>query len=48
MTKFRFFAFVFLIAAALALQACSPEAALPNVSLEQARAEHEAGKVLMI
>lgn len=48
MTKFRFFAFVFLIAAALALQACSPEAALPNVSLEQARAEHEAGKALMI
>ena len=30
------------------LQACSPEVALPNVSLEQARAEHEAGKVLMI
>jgi rhodanese-related sulfurtransferase len=48
MTKFRFFAFVFLLPAALALQACSPEAALPNVSLEQARAEHEAGKVLMI
>ena len=33
---------------ALLLQACSPEVALPNVSLEQARAEHEAGKVLMI
>jgi rhodanese-related sulfurtransferase len=32
----------------LLLQACSPELALPNVSLEQARAEHEAGKVLMI
>jgi rhodanese-related sulfurtransferase len=44
----RFFSLVFLIVAALALQACSPEAALPNVSLEQARAEHEAGKVLMI
>ena len=44
----RFFSLVFLTAGALALQACSPEAALPNVSLEQARAEHEAGKVLMI
>lgn len=32
----------------LLLQACSLELALPNVSLEQARAEHEAGKVLMI
>lgn len=32
----------------LLLPACSPEAALPNVSLEQARAEHESGKVLMI
>ena len=32
----------------LMLQACSPEVTLPNVSLEQARAEHEAGKVLMI
>lgn len=32
----------------LLLQACSPELALPNVTLEQARAEHEAGRVLMI
>ena len=32
----------------LGLSACSPEAPLPNVTLEQARAEHEAGKVLMI
>jgi rhodanese-related sulfurtransferase len=32
----------------LLLQACSPELALPNVSLEQARAEHEAGRVMMI
>jgi rhodanese-related sulfurtransferase len=32
----------------LLLPACSPEVALPNVSLEQARAEHESGKVLMI
>ena len=32
----------------LLLQACSPELALPNVSLEQARSEHEAGKVLKI
>jgi rhodanese-related sulfurtransferase len=30
------------------LSACSPEGALPHVSLEQARAEHESGKVLMI
>ena len=29
------------------LQACSPEAALPQVSLVQARAELESGKVLM-
>jgi rhodanese-related sulfurtransferase len=34
--------------ASLLLPACSPEVALPNVSLEQARAEHESGKVLMI
>lgn len=32
----------------LLLQACSPQVALPSVSLEQARTEHEAGKVLMI
>lgn len=32
----------------LALQACTPEVALPSVTLEQARAEHEAGKVVMI
>lgn len=30
----------------LLLQACSPQ--VPSVSLEQARTEHEAGKVLMI
>ena len=30
------------------LQACSSEASLPSVSLEQARAEHESGKALMI
>ena len=30
------------------LPACSPEVALPHVSLEQARAEHASGKVLMI
>ena len=30
------------------LPACSPEVAPPHVSLEQARAEHESGKVLMI
>ena len=34
--------------ASLLLPACSPEVALPNVTLEQARAEHESGKVLMI
>jgi rhodanese-related sulfurtransferase len=34
--------------ASLLLPACSPEGVLPHVSLEQARAEHEAGKVLMI
>ncbi len=34
--------------ASLLLPACSSEVALPNVSLEQARAEHESGKVLMI
>lgn len=34
--------------AALSLLACSPEGVLPNVTLEQARAEHEAGRVLMI
>lgn len=32
----------------LGLQACHSEARIPSVSLEQARAEHEAGKVLMI
>lgn len=36
------------IGAFLFLQACSPEAVLPNLSLEQARAEHDSGKVLMI
>jgi rhodanese-related sulfurtransferase len=30
------------------LQACSSEASLPSVSLDQARAEHESGKALMI
>jgi rhodanese-related sulfurtransferase len=30
------------------LQGCSPEPDLPHVSLEQARAEHEAGKALLI
>lgn len=34
--------------ASFVLQACSPVSVLPNVSLEQARSEHEAGKVLMI
>jgi rhodanese-related sulfurtransferase len=33
---------------ALSVQACSPDVPLPHVSLEQARAELEAGKVLMI
>jgi rhodanese-related sulfurtransferase len=32
----------------LGLQACNSEARMPAVSLEQARAEHESGKVLMI
>jgi rhodanese-related sulfurtransferase len=36
------------LCAPLFLLACSPEAVLPNVSLEQARAEHAAGQVLMI
>lgn len=36
------------VGAFLVLQACSPEAVLPNLSLEQARAEHDSGKVLMI
>ena len=31
----------------LGLPACSPEVELPHVTLEQARAEHEAGMVLM-
>jgi rhodanese-related sulfurtransferase len=30
------------------LQACSSEASLPSVSLDQARADHESGKALMI
>jgi rhodanese-related sulfurtransferase len=34
--------------ASLLLPACSLEVALPHVSLEQARAENESGKVLMI
>ena len=34
--------------ASLLLPACSSEGVLPHVSLEQARVEHEAGKVLMI
>lgn len=34
--------------ASFVLQACSPEFVLPNVSLDQARSEHQAGKVLMI
>ena len=34
--------------ATLFLQACSPVPVLPLVSLEQARAEHVSGKVLMI
>ena len=33
---------------AAVLQACSPETHLPNVSLDQARAELEAGKAMMI
>lgn len=33
---------------AVVLQACSPETDLPNVSLDQARAELEAGKAMMI
>jgi rhodanese-related sulfurtransferase len=44
----RFGMLIALGVSSLLLQACSPEAVLPNVSLEQARAEHEAGKVLMI
>jgi rhodanese-related sulfurtransferase len=36
------------VCALVILQACSPEPDLPNVSLEQARAEHEAGKAWMI
>jgi rhodanese-related sulfurtransferase len=32
----------------LGLQACSPSAQVQAVSLEQARAEHESGRVLMI
>ncbi len=36
------------VGAFLVLQACSPEAVLPNLSLEQALAEHDSGKVLMI
>jgi rhodanese-related sulfurtransferase len=36
------------VCALVILQACSPELDLPNVSLEQARAEHEAGKAWMI
>ena len=34
--------------ASFVLQACSPESVLPNVALDQARSEHQAGKVLMI
>lgn len=30
------------------LAACSPDAGLPRVTLEQARAEHEAGRVVLI
>jgi rhodanese-related sulfurtransferase len=37
-----------LVCVIVLLQACSPEASLPNVSLDQARAEHESGKALMI
>lgn len=37
-----------LILVTLFLQACSPEATLLDVSLDQARAEHEAGKALLI
>lgn len=36
------------LGAMLLLQACSPEVGLPHVSLEQARAEHEAGKAWMV
>jgi rhodanese-related sulfurtransferase len=32
----------------LGLQACNSEARMPSASLEQARVEHESGKVLMI
>ena len=34
--------------ASLCLQACTSESVLPHVSLDQARAEHASGKVLMI
>jgi len=44
--SFRWLGLVLL--AAVFLPACTPELALPNVTLEQARAEHEAGRVLMI
>ena len=44
--SFRWLGLVLL--AAVFLPACNPELALPNVTLEQARAEHEAGRVLMI
>lgn len=36
------------ICASLFFYACSSDDALPNVSLDQARAEYESGKVLMI
>jgi rhodanese-related sulfurtransferase len=44
--SFRWLGLILL--AAVFLPACTPELALPNVTLEQARAEHEAGRVLMI
>jgi rhodanese-related sulfurtransferase len=44
----RFGVVITLGVSSLWLQACSPEVALPHVSLEQARAEHEAGRVVMI
>jgi rhodanese-related sulfurtransferase len=46
--SFRWLGLGLVLLAAVFLPACTPELALPNVTLEQARAEHEAGRVLMI
>ena len=43
-----FWRFVFIGACVLGVQACSPQVMAEAVTLEQARAEHEAGRVLMI